>query len=157
MMSRYFLKDMDDYILHDTLTNFIRDEILWSKTKNRYGVIINKALLDETRIAKLRRRELANLFWETNEYIRKRFADKIEEYDLYDSQDKMLEKFLKLVSVELDYKIPIVFAQEYTGTRLSSVTDRYLVEQPNLYFRYKENRERFFNQVKLRMNDGGVD
>lgn len=156
-MSRYFLKDMDDYILHDTLTNFIRDEILWSKTKNRYGVIINKALLDETRIAKLRRRELANLFWETNEYIRKRFADKIEEYDLYDSQDKMLEKFLKLVSVELDYKIPIVFAQEYTGTRLSSVTDRYLVEQPNLYFRYKENRERFFNQVKLRMNDGGVD
>lgn len=156
-MSRYFLKDMDDYILHDTLTNFIRDEILWSKTKNRYGVIINKALLDETRIAKLRRRELANLFWETNEYIRKRFADKIEEYDLHEVQDKMLEKFLKLVSVELDYKIPIVFAQEYTGTRLSSVTDRYLVEQPNLYFRYKENRERFFNQVKLRMNDGGVE
>lgn len=156
-MSRYFLKDMDDYILHDALTNFIRDEILWSKTKNRYGVIINKALLDETRIAKLRRRELANLFWETNEYIRKRFSDKIEEYNLYESQDKMLEKFLKLVAVELDYKIPIVFAQEYTGTRLSSVTDRYLVEQPNLYFRYKENRERFFNQVKLRMNDGEVD
>lgn len=136
------LEEIDSKHLAHQVTTFLRENIVREVERNEYNIEIKNQLLTINQVNKLSRKSLAQRFYthrDSNGIKRK-----VEKYASKNNLgiDSVTEPMLKLITNEIDYRLPFAYALEYTGNT-SLIVRRNFIKSKGLKFKYKYGQEKF--------------
>lgn len=135
------LEEIESKYLAQKVTRFLNEEILRKVEYNEYKVETKRSLLTISEVNKLSRKQLAERFYKHvhSNGIKVR-AERYANQNKLDIEE-VTPKVMKLITQEIDYRLPLAYAQEYTGSN-SKVIKRNFIASKGLKFKYKYGQER---------------
>lgn len=141
------ITDIIDSHVKKSINQYIKNEVLWDKVVNEYGVTVSLNLIGEDGLAKVKRKDVALAFWESNLFVQGQCEKSAMTSKM--SREDTKQKFLDILAREIDYRLVIAYAQTYTNSDVTATVDNFILKG-NFKFKYKANYLRLEDSIARR-------